>query len=91
MLLRLIEKWKYQLDNSRIIGAVLMDISKAFDCIPHDLLIAKLNTNAFDGIARVYSVYSLILSVISHSSSLRPVFLTFLLMTWFCFKKIESI
>ena len=39
---RLIENWKISLDKNLFTGAVLMDLSKAFDCIPHDLLIAKL-------------------------------------------------
>ena len=43
MILRLIEEWKEKLDKGVFPGAVLMDFSKAFDCIPHDLLIAKLN------------------------------------------------
>ena len=29
-------------DKSFIVGAVLMDLSMGFDCIPHDLIIAKL-------------------------------------------------
>ena len=41
VLIKLIENWKTSLDKSLFNGAVLMDLSKAFDCIPHDLLIAK--------------------------------------------------
>ena len=42
-LLLMIDKWKKAVDNNKIFGAVLTDLSKAFDCICHDLLIAKLN------------------------------------------------
>ena len=47
MLIRLIENWKQLLDNQKFVGTVLMDLSKAFDCIPHDLLIAKMHVYGF--------------------------------------------
>ena len=47
-LLNMIEKWKNWLDKKGgIIGSILMDLSKAYDCIPHDLLIAKLEAYGF--------------------------------------------
>ena len=37
VLMRLIENWKLALDNKKIIAALSMDLSKAFDCLQHDL------------------------------------------------------
>ena len=40
-LFELLHSWQKELDNSSFIGTILMDISKAYDCLPHDLIIAK--------------------------------------------------
>ena len=42
-LLAMIEKLKESIDNKGVYAALLTDLSKAFDCLPHDLLIAKLH------------------------------------------------
>ena len=47
VLLRLIEDWKAAFDSSLFTGAVLMDLSKSFDCISHNLLTTKLHAYGF--------------------------------------------
>ena len=42
------EKCKKVLDNGGSCGALLVDVSKAFDCIVHELLLAKLSPHGFD-------------------------------------------
>ena len=48
VLIRLVEEWKSKLDNDFLVGSVFMDLSKAFDSIPHELIIAKLHAYGFD-------------------------------------------
>ena len=47
VLIRLFEEWRKNLDNNYFTGVVLMNLSKAFYCISHDLVIAKLAAYVF--------------------------------------------
>ena len=53
-LLSMIEKMKKSLDKNHFAAAVLTDLSKAFDCINHDLLIAKLHAYGFSYQALIF-------------------------------------
>ena len=46
-LISMLEKWKLSINNKGFAGGVLMDLSKAFNTINHQLLLAKLHANGF--------------------------------------------
>ena len=50
-LLRLTEDWKASRDRKELVAVVSMDLSKAFDTIPHALLLAKLSAYGLNGSA----------------------------------------
>ena len=50
----MIESFKQALDNRLLAGAILTDLPKAFDCLKHNLLIAKLNAYGFDNSSLKY-------------------------------------
>ena len=56
-LLALVESWRKALDKRHLAAALLTDLSKAFDCINHELLIAKLDAYGFDHASLTY-IYS---------------------------------
>ena len=45
--LTLVENWRKSLDNKDFRGPISLDLSKAFDTLNHDLLIAKLHAYDF--------------------------------------------
>ena len=58
-LMAMIEKWHKFLDIGGHAGALLTDLSKSFDCIDHELFIAKLHAYGFDTDALSFIYYYL--------------------------------
>ena len=50
-LLFMTEKWRACLDKMGKAGVLLTDLSETFDCLVHDLLIARLNEYGFDSLS----------------------------------------
>ena len=76
VLLNLMKNWQKTLGKSGVIETVLMELSKACDCLPHDLLIAKLAAYGFED-----SATSLIYDYLSKRSQrvkIGPVFSSYL-------------
>ena len=54
--LAMVERWRggeRQSRTKKLVGAVLVDLSKGFDCLPHPLLIAKLRAYGFSESATI--------------------------------------
>ena len=46
-LLKLLQRWQKELDNSGLVSIRMMDLSKAYDCLPNDLIIATFEAYGF--------------------------------------------
>ena len=57
-ILVVLETWKRSVDKSKVFGALLTALSKAFDCLYHELPTAKLDTYGFSlPVLRIINVY----------------------------------
>ena len=64
VILSLTEQFKKELDNPKVISLVSMDLSKAFDTLPHDLIVKKLEDYGGDS-----NVINLITNYLSETAT----------------------
>ena len=46
--MKLLQAWQEELDKSGFVGTILMHLPKTYDCVPHDLLVAKFEAYDID-------------------------------------------
>ena len=71
-LLAMLGKWKSAVDKGKSFGALLTDLSKAFDCLSYELLLAKLHAFGFS-IATLKLIHSYLTNRAENKSKLLQV------------------
>ena len=59
VILQLTEYWRRALDENKYVGTIAMDLSRAFDCMPHGLLLAKWHLYGLSSKACIFVSYYL--------------------------------
>ena len=69
----MLEKWENAVDKGKVFGALLTDLSNVFDCLPHELILAKLNGYGFNlpvlKLMRSYLAHRKQCTKVNHASS----------------------